>query len=98
MGPEVAIPLTLSVITALAVATRNLLDNYSKQIVLLTRMDENVKVCLVGLESLRLIDTDTDTRLRLMESRLDDMEQYLHLATNCEFPHPFSPRQATKPD
>ena len=98
MGPEVAIPLTLSVVTAIAVATRNLLGNYSKQIVLLTRMDENVKICLVGLESLRLIDTDTDTRVRLIESRLDDIERYLHLASSCELPHPFVPRAGLKPD
>lgn len=98
MEPAVAIPLALSLITAIAVGTRNLLGSYSKQIVLLTRLDENVKICLVGLESLRIIDTDTDTRVRKIEIRLDDMERYLQLANKCDLPHPFIPRQATKPD
>lgn len=98
MGPEVAIPLVLSVITAIAVGSRNLLGSYSKQIVLLTRLDENVKLCQVGIESLKIIDVDTSTKLRHIEKRLDDMERYLQLASSCDFPHPFTPRQATKPD
>ncbi|MBD2425256.1 hypothetical protein [Phormidium sp. FACHB-1136] len=94
MGLEIYIPLTLSVITALAVATRNLLGSYSKQIALLTRLDENVKVALVGLESLRIIDTDTNSRLDALARRLDDLERYLQLASAGQYPHPFTPRAA----
>lgn len=93
---EIYIPLALSIISAVVISSRSLLASYSKQVVLLTRLDENVKIALVGLESLRIIDGETNSRLDSHARRLDDLERYLQLASNGEYPHPFTPRAVHK--
>lgn len=96
MGLEIAIPLVISAITTMAVSARSLLRLYSQQIVMLTRLDENVKIALVGLEALRIIDTDTNARLEGLTQRIEDVERYLQLVSKGEYPHPFTPRRGDK--
>lgn len=96
MAIEVAIPLALSLITAAIIATRNVVVNGAKAVVLLAQLKEQVNVCLVGIEALRMVDTATDTRARLNEQRLEDIERYLQLASAGEYPHPFKIRSAAR--
>ena len=94
MPLEVAIPLALSLITAAVIATRNTLVNGAKAVVLLAQLKEKVEICLVGIEALRMVDTATDTRARLNEQRLDDIERYLQLVSSGNWPHPFQLRNS----
>ncbi|MBE9137670.1 hypothetical protein IQ254_10660 [Nodosilinea sp. LEGE 07088] len=97
MPIEVAIPLILSVATAVVVALRKAFADVTKAISLLTLLREDVKIALVGIEALRIVDTDYDTRARLMEQRLEDLERYLQLASGGQYPHPFQPRANRSP-
>jgi hypothetical protein len=94
MPIQVAIPLALSVLTAVVVAARSLILNGAKGVVLLAQLKEQVAICLVGIEALRMVDTATDTRARLNEQRLDDIERYLQLASEGNWPHPFQLRNS----
>jgi hypothetical protein len=92
MPIEVAIPLIISVATALVVGGRRASTDVAKAISLLTLLREDFKTALVGIEALRIIDTDTDARIRNLEQRTEDLERYLQLVSKGEYPHPFSPR------
>lgn len=83
MSPEAWIPLSLSLVTAAIVAGRRVFSDFAQVIRLLTQLREDTKICLVGIEALRMIDTDTDARLRLLSTRLDDLERYMQLATQA---------------
>lgn len=96
MPIEVAIPLVLSLVTAIVVATRNTLTTGTKAVVLLTQLKEKVEICLVGIEALRMVDTEQINRERLMEQRIDDIERYLQLASLGKWPHPFQTRSGMR--
>ncbi|PZV07831.1 MAG: hypothetical protein DCF32_06265 [Leptolyngbya sp.] len=96
MPLEVAIPLALSLITAAIIATRTVAVNGAKAVVLLAQLKEQVNICLVGIEALRMVDTATDTRARANEQRLDDIERYLQLASAGQYPHPFQVRNGAR--
>jgi hypothetical protein len=94
VGVEVIVTLTLSVATALAAAIYKLLQGYATEIRLLTKLSEDVRICLVGIEALRMIDTEANRRMDDAERRLDDVERYLEtssaaLANEGTYKHPF---------
>lgn len=94
MPLEVAIPLALSLVTAAVIATRNTVTTGTRAVVLLTQLKEKVEVCLVGIEALRMVDTEQINRDRLLEQRIEDMERYLQLASEGGWPHPFQLRSS----
>lgn len=96
MPLEVAIPLALSLVTALVIAVRSTLSNGAKVVVLLTQLKEQVSLSLVGIEALRMVDTATDTRTRQNEQRIEDIERYLQLASAGQYPHPFQVRNGAR--
>jgi hypothetical protein len=99
MPLEVAIPLAISLITTAVIAARATLTNGAKAVVLLAQLKEQVNICLVGIEALRMVDTATDSRARKNEQRLDDIERYLQLASAQEsYPHPFQLRNGNRDD
>ncbi|MBE9157688.1 hypothetical protein IQ265_12750 [Nodosilinea sp. LEGE 06152] len=97
MPLEVAIPLFLSLLTAAIVAVRAVVTNGAKAVVLLAQLKEKVEICLVGIEALRMVDTEQISRDRQLEQRLDDIERYLQLASCGDWPHPFQMRNGTRP-
>lgn len=81
MNLELWIPLALSVATATVVALRRVFADFATVIRLLTQLREDTKICQVGIEALRLVDTDTSTKLHQIEERLEDLERFLQLYT-----------------
>lgn len=98
MPPEVAIPLVLSLITAIAIATRNTVTTGAKAVIILAQLKEKVEICLVGIEALRMVDTEQINRDRQLEQRIEDIERYLQLASAGQYPHPFKVRNSARDD
>lgn len=88
----VAIPIILSVATAVVVAFRRILTDFATIIRLQTEMKEKISLAQVGIECLGIVDQDTKNRLQLLEQRAADIERYLQLQT-AEFERPFLIRQ-----
>lgn len=75
------ISLVVSVTTAIIVGGRNLSVQLAKGIVLLTQLRESVEIVKVGIEALRMVDTDTANNLHTLEQRVEDLERYLQVNT-----------------
>jgi len=60
----------------------------AKIVELLTVLKEKISLCQVGIEALRLVDTDTVNKSDILEQRIDDLERWLQLTTQGQ-DHPF---------
>ncbi|MBD1876245.1 hypothetical protein H6F75_22420 [Nodosilinea sp. FACHB-131] len=92
MPIEVWLPLFLTVLSAVVYSARSLAIQGARAVELLTQLKEKVSICQVGIEALRMVDTDVDRRLAEMEQKVEDLEHYLELASAGKYPHPYTPR------
>lgn len=86
------ITLILSISTTIVIALRSVALQGAKVVELLTIVKEKVSICLVGIEALRIVDTDTANKLEELEFKVLDLERYLELASAGQYPHAFTPR------
>ncbi|MEP0928701.1 MULTISPECIES: hypothetical protein [Cyanophyceae] len=63
---------------------------------MLTQLKEQVNLSLVGIQALRMVDTETESRTRQNEQRIEDIERYLQLASSGQYPHPFQVRNGAR--
>lgn len=92
MDLAVAIPLALSVVTAVVVAFRRILTDFATVIRLQTEMKEKIGLAQVGIECLGIVDQDVKANIQQVEQRIADVERYLQVQT-AEFERPFLLRQ-----
>lgn len=92
MPPEVWIPLLLTILSALVYTFRSIAIQGARAVELLTQLKEKVSIVQVGIEALRLVDTDTGNRIGGLEQTVSDLERYLELASDGKYPHPYKPR------
>lgn len=86
------VTLFLTVATAVVVSVRSLATQGARAVELLTQLKEKVSICQVGIEALRMVDTDANNRMGDLEQKVEDLERYLELASAGEYPHPYTPR------
>jgi hypothetical protein len=96
MGLGGWITLILSVTTTLVVALRSVAIQGAKTVELLTVIKEKTSICQVGIEALRIVDTDTSNRIEALELKVLDLERYLELASAGQYPHAFIPRGSVR--
>lgn len=86
------ITLILSVTSAIVLALRSVAVQGARAVELLTVLKEKISICNVGIEALRMVDTDTFNKLEELELTIKDVERYLELASAGQYPHPYTPR------
>ncbi|MFQ4139628.1 hypothetical protein PGN35_025290 [Nodosilinea sp. PGN35] len=92
MPIEVWLPLFLTVVSAAVYSARSVATQGARAVELLTQLKEKVSICQVGIEALRMVDTDTSNRMGDLEQKVEDLERYLELASAGQYPHPYTPR------
>lgn len=92
MPIEVWLPLLLTVLTAAVVSARWVATQGAVAVALLTQLKEKVSICQVGIEALRMVDTDANSRMGDLEQKMADIERYLELVSAGNYPHPYTPR------
>ncbi len=86
------VTLFLTVATAVVVSVRSVATQGARAVELLTQLKEKVSICQVGIEALRMVDTDANNRMGELEQKVGDLERYLELASAGQYPHPYTPR------
>lgn len=92
MDLSIAIPIILSVVTAVVVAFRRVLTDFATVIRLQTEMKEKINLAQVGIECLGIVDLDVKAKMQQLEQRQADVERYLQVQT-AEFERPFILRE-----
>lgn len=92
MSLTVWIPLFLTVASAVVLSARSVAIQGARVVELLTQLKEKVSICQVGIEALRMVDTDQLNRMNDLEQKVEDLERYLELASAGQYPHPYTPR------
>lgn len=82
------LPFTLATLGAFGAFLWRSATYGAKIVELLTVLKEKISICQVGIEALRIVDTDSDNRTDSLEQRLDDVERWLQLTTR-DSAHPF---------
>jgi hypothetical protein len=92
MGVAAWVTLIISIATTIVIAMRSVAVQGAKAVELLTIVKEKVSICQVGIEALRMVDTDTINKIEELELKVLDLERYLELASAGQYPHAYTPR------